>query len=65
MGRALSEDLRARKACRRGQRWAGFGVGISSAIRWIARVKIGDMTPRPQRRGRASNLDAHEVFIAG
>ncbi|MER9237118.1 hypothetical protein NKI56_34990 [Mesorhizobium sp. M0622] len=41
------------------------GVGISSAIRWIARAKIGERTPRPQGRRRASTLDADEAFIAG
>lgn len=44
---------------------ARFGVGISSAIRWIARAKIGERTPRPQGRQRASSLDAHEAFIVG
>lgn len=44
---------------------ARFGVGISSAIRWIARAKIGERTPRPQGRQRASSLDAHEAFTVG
>ena len=44
---------------------ARFGVGISSAIRWIARARIGETTPRPQGRRRASSLDAHEAFIVG
>lgn len=44
---------------------ARFGVGISSAIRWIARAKIGELAPRPQGRRRASSLDAHEAFIVG
>ena len=43
----------------------GFGVGVSSAIRWIARAKIGELAPRPQGRRRVSSLDAHEVFIVG
>lgn len=42
---------------------ARFGVGISSAIRWIARARIGETTPRPQGRRRASSLDAHDAFI--
>lgn len=69
MGRALSEDLRSRvlKASEAGmsarQAAARFGVGKSSAIRWIARAKIGERTPRPQGRQRASSLDAHEAFI--
>jgi transposase len=44
---------------------ARFGIGISTAIRWIARAKIGERTPRPQGRRRASSLDAHEAFIVG
>jgi transposase len=71
MARALSTDLRLRvlKASDAGmsarQAAARFGVGISSAIRWIARAKIGELTPRPQGRRRASSLDAHEFFIVG
>ncbi len=69
MARALSEDLRSRvlKASDGGmsarQTAARFGVGISSAIRWVARAKIGERTPRPQGRRRASSLDAHGAFI--
>ncbi|MER8880308.1 IS630 family transposase [Mesorhizobium sp. M0684] len=44
---------------------ARLGVGVSSAIRWIARAKIGELAPRPQGRRRASSLDAHEAFIGG
>lgn len=44
---------------------AARAEGISSAIRWIARAKIGERTPRPQGRRRASSLDAHEAFIFG
>lgn len=44
---------------------ARFGVGLSSAIRWIARVKIGELAPRPQGRRRTSSLDEHDVFIVG
>ncbi|WP_167480854.1 IS630 family transposase [Mesorhizobium waimense] len=71
MGRALSGDLRSRvlKASDEGmsarQAAARFGVGVSSAIRWIARAKIGEQAPRPQGRRRASSLDAHEAFIVG
>lgn len=71
MARALGEDIRsrvlkasddgmsARKAASR------FGIGVSSAIRWIARAKLRETTPRPQGRRRGSSLDAHEVFIVG
>jgi transposase len=71
MARALSDDLRSRvlKASEAGmsarRAAARFGVGISSAIRWIARAKIGELTPRPQGRRSASRLDAHEAFIVG
>jgi transposase len=44
---------------------ARFGVGVSSAIRWIGRAKIGELAPRPRGRRRASSLDAHETFIVG
>jgi transposase len=39
--------------------------GVSSAIRWIARAKVGELAPRPQGRRRASSLDAYEAFIVG
>ena len=71
MARALSDDLRSRvlKAWTDGlsarQAAARFGVGISSAIRWIARAKIGELTPRAQGSRRVSSLDAHEAFIVG
>jgi transposase len=71
MARALSDDLRSRvlKAADDGlsarQAAARFGVGISSAIRWIARARIGETAPRPQGRRRGSRLDAHEAFIIG
>jgi transposase len=71
MARALSDDLRLRvlKASADGlsarQAAARFGVGVSSAIRWIARAKLGELTARPQGRRRGSSLDAHEAFIVG
>ena len=71
MGRALSLDLRWRvvKASNEGlsarQAAARFGVGVSSAIRWVARARIGELAPRPQGRRRTSRLDAHEAFIVG
>lgn len=69
MARALSDDLRVRvvKASRDGlsarQAAARFGVGISTAIRWIARARTGELTARAQGRRRGSSLDAHEAFI--
>lgn len=71
MARALSGDLRSRvlKASADGmsarQAAARFGVGVSSAIRWIARARLGERTPRPQGRRPGSRLDAHEAFIVG
>ena len=71
MAKALSEDMRSRvlKASDAGmsarKAASRFGIGVSSAIRWIARAKLGETTPRPQGRRRGSSLDAHEVFIVG
>ena len=71
MGRTLSGDLRLRvlKASDEGmsarRAAARFGIGISSAIRWIALAKIGELAPRPQGRRRFSGLDAHDAFIFG
>ncbi|WP_244471190.1 IS630 family transposase [Rhizobium ecuadorense] len=69
MAQALSDDLRLRvvKASASGmsarQAAARFGVGISTAIRWIARAKEGELTSRPQGWRRPSALDAHEAFV--
>ena len=71
MARALGEDLRSRvlKATKEGasarQSAARFGVGVSSAIRWVARAKLGETTPRPQGRRRGSRLDGDVDFIVG
>lgn len=71
MVRALSDDLRGRvlKASTEGlsarQAATRFGVGISTAIRWIGRARLGETTARVQGRRRASRLDAHEAFIVG
>lgn len=70
MVRAFSDDLRSRvsKAADDGmsarQAAVRFGVGISSAIRWVARAKLGERT-RPQGWRRGSDLNAHEAFIVG
>lgn len=69
MARALSEDLRSRvlKASSDGvsarQAAVRFGVGISTAIRWIGRARVGERTARPQGWRRGSTLDPHEAFI--
>lgn len=73
MAKALSVDLRLRvvnaieagASCRAAA--ARFGVGVSSAIRWVARARTrGDLTP--DRRGgnhRSHRIDAHHDLILG
>lgn len=71
MARALGDDLRWRvlKASGEGasarSAAARFGVGVSSAIRWIARAKIGELSPRPQGRKGGSRLDQYTDFVFG
>jgi transposase len=71
MGRALSSDLRVRvlRASREGfsgrSAAARFGVAASTAIRWIARAKAGELEARRTGRRRGSSLDTHEGFIFG
>ena len=71
MARALSEDLRSRvlKASSDGisarQAATRFGIGISTAIRWIGRARIGERTARRQGWQRGSTLDPHDAFIVG
>jgi transposase len=71
MAKALSVDLRLRvvnaveagASCRAAA--ARFGVGVSSAIRWVARARTrGDLTP--DRRGgnhRSHRIDAHRDLV--
>ncbi len=69
MARALDDDLRLclLRASAAGlsarQAAARFEVGVSTAIRWIARAKDGEPTSRPQGWKRPSALDAHEAFV--
>ena len=42
---------------------ARFGVGISTAIRWIGRAKLGERSARAQGWRRPSRLDPHESFV--
>lgn len=71
MARALSDDLRKR-VLEDGVAGASassiatrFGVGISTAIRWLRRDREnGEWTPHRQGKPRGSCLDAHEAFIA-
>lgn len=71
MSKTLSIDLRQRvvdavhagSSCRAAA--ARFGVGVSSAIRWVARVRTrGDLTP--DKRGgnvRSRRIDEHREFL--
>lgn len=71
MTRAFSDDLRSRvlAAARDGMSArsaaARFGIGISTAIAWIASARHGQMTPAKQGRRGGSRLDAHGDFIVG
>ena len=71
MARALSGDLRSRvlaaSAGGMSARSAAvrFGVGISTAISWIASARQGQLTPAKQGRPGGSRLDEHEAFIVG
>ena len=73
MANALSLDLRRRvvaavdAGASRRQAAARFGVGVSSAIRWVAQARAtGDLAPK--RRGgarRPSRIEAHAPLILG
>ncbi|SON57282.1 Transposase [Hartmannibacter diazotrophicus] len=71
MARALSNDLRSRvlQASSEGpsarQAAARFEVGISPAIRWIGRAKLGERSARAQGWRRGSCLGPHEAFVFG
>lgn len=69
----MIEKLKREKSGQRSERTARLieqmelqlGVGISTAIRWIARARTGELTARPQGRRQGSSLDAHETFLVG
>lgn len=73
MARALSLDLRRRvvaavlagSSCRSAA--ARFGVGVSSAIRWVARVREeGDCLAKTRGGNhRSHRIDAHRALILG
>ena len=73
MAKALSVDLRRRvvAAVEAGSSRRGaadrFGVGISSAIRWVAQAReTGDVAPKPQGGARRpSRIDPHGDLIMG
>ena len=69
MGRPYSQDLRERvvdaaATTSRRQSAARFGVGVATAIRWMAALTTtGTVAARPQGRARRSKLDPHEAFL--
>jgi hypothetical protein len=71
MARALSDDRRSRvlaasvEGMSARSAAARFGIGISTAIAWIANARQGQLTPARQGRRGGSRLDAHEAFIVG
>jgi transposase len=73
MANALSLDLRRRvvaaveAGASRRQAAVRFGVGISSAIRWVAQARAtGDLAPKPRGGARrASRIDGHASLIMG
>ena len=71
MARALSGDLRSRVLASSADGMsarsaaARFGIGISTAISWIASARQDQMAPAKQGRPGGSRLDVHEVFIVG
>lgn len=72
MANALSLDLRRRvvsaveAGASRRQAAARFGVGISSAIRWVAQSReTGDLTPKRRGGCRPSRIEGHAALIMG
>lgn len=73
MGRSLSPDLRVRvvqaveSGASRRQAAARFGVGVSSAIRWVrAWRERGNVAARPQGGDRRSHrIEAEAGFLLG
>lgn len=71
MAGALIEDFRSRvsNASNSGmlarQAAARFSVGVSGAIRRIARAKLSQTTPQARGRQDSSSLNAHDGFIVG
>lgn len=70
MANALSLDLRRRvvaaveAGASRRQAAARFGVGVSSAIRWVAQSRAtGDLEPKRRGGRRPSRVDGHGDLI--
>src|ERR1700741_781526 len=71
---ALSDDLRERvvkavveEALARNAAAKLFGVGIASAVRWVARFKAkGEISPSPTGGDRRSGrIEAHRDYLLG
>ena len=72
MVKALSLDLRKRvvaaveAGASRRQAASRFGVGISSAIRWVSQLReTGELAPRRRGGHRPSRIDGHGELIMG
>lgn len=71
MARALSNDLRSRVLAASDDGMSArsaaerFGIGVSTAIAWIASARQGRRSAAKQGRRGGSRLDAHEAFIIG
>lgn len=72
MANALSLDLRRRvvaaveAGASRRQAAARFGVGVSSAIRWVAQSRAtGELAPKRRGGRRPSRIDGHGDLIMG
>jgi transposase len=70
MANALSLDLRRRvvsaveAGASRRQAAARFGVGVSSAIRWVTQSRAtGDLAPKRRGGRRPSRIDGHADLI--
>lgn len=70
MANALSLDLRQRVVAAveggasRRQAAARFGIGVSSAIRWVAQARAtGDLEPRRRGGRRSSRIDGHADLV--
>lgn len=69
MARAFSDDLRSRVLAASAEGMsarsaaARFGIGISTAIAWIASARQGQRTAARQGRRGGSRLDMHEAFL--
>ncbi len=68
MARAYSQDLRDRviRTALGGvsvRKAARDGVGISTAVLWVRRVRSGGMAARRQGQPGGSKLDAHAAFL--